>query len=143
MTALLVDSSAILAAFDPDDPHQEDALTILADGALTLMTLDLARYEVTNVAVRAWRAPEVVGSLLAALERIEQDGGVVTSTGMFMSRAAEVAERHSISVYDAAYVAAADDGDRQLVSCDERDLVSNGLAVLPADARGLVASDDD
>ena len=115
---------------------------MLTESSFTLMTLDLARYETTNVVVRAWRSPGLVGSLLTVLERIEGDGGVVISTGAFMSRAAEIAERYSISVYDAAYVAAADDGDRQLVSCDERDLVSNGLAVLPADARKLVASGD-
>ena len=45
-------------------------------------------------------------------------------------------ERHiaAISVYDAAYVAAARGWDSQLVSCDVRDLVSRGLACLPGDA---------
>lgn len=114
---------------------------MLTDSSITLMTLDLARYEAANVIVRAWRSPELIGSLLTVLERIEGDGGVVISTGAFMSRAAEIAERYSISVYDAAYVAAADDGDRQLVSCDERDLVSNDLAVFPADAGRLEAAD--
>jgi predicted nucleic acid-binding protein len=137
LNKLLLDASAVLAAFEENESHQEDALKLLADESFTLMTLDLARYEVTNVAICSWGRPRVVGSLLALLDYVEEDGGVVESTGALMSRAAEIAERHAISVYDAAYVAAAASGDRQLVSCDERDLVSKGLALFPGDVEGL------
>lgn len=136
MTTLLLDASVVLAAFDPDDRHHEDASALLADPDVTLATLDLARYEVANVAVRAWRAPDSVAPLLAALERIADDGGAVVSTGALLTRAAELAERHAISVYDAAYVAATGEAERSLVSCDARDLVSKGLAVLPGGLPG-------
>jgi predicted nucleic acid-binding protein len=132
VTTLLLDASVLLAAFDPEDSHYEPARALLEDHALTLATLDLARYEVTNVAVRAWRAPESVAPLLAVVERLADDGGVIHSTDTLLARAADIAERHTISVYDAAYAAAADEGGRRLVSCDERDLVSKGLATLPA-----------
>jgi predicted nucleic acid-binding protein len=135
VTTLLLDASALLAAFDPDDPNHDAARALLEDEETALATLDLARFEVTNVAVRAWRSPESVTPLLTAIERLADDGGVVTSTAALLSRAAEIAERHSISVYDAAYAAAALDGGHQLISCDKRDLVSRGLAVLPADAK--------
>jgi predicted nucleic acid-binding protein len=134
VTTLLLDASVLLAAFDPDDVHHESARTLLEDEDATLATLDLARYEVTNVAVRAWRAPNSVTPLLAVVERLADDGGVVPSTDTLLTRAAEISERHTISVYDAAYAAAADEGGHQLVSCDERDLVSKDLAALPADA---------
>ncbi len=134
MTTLLLDASVLLAAFDSEDDHHQPARDLLGDDAITLVTLDLARYELANVAVRAWRAPELVAPLLAAVERLADDGGVVTSTDTLLTRAAEVAERHRISVYDAAYAAAADEGGHRLVSCDERDLVSKGLAALPAKA---------
>lgn len=134
MTTLLLDASAVLAAFDSDDPHHEAASALLADDSVTLATLDLARYEVTNVAVRAWNAPEAVSPLLAALERLADDGGVIVSTGVLLTRAAELAVRHTISVYDAAYVAVVEEAERTLVSCDARDLVSKGLAVLPETA---------
>lgn len=136
MSTLLLDASVILAAFDPDDRHHQPAAALLADGSVALATLDLAPYEVANVAVRAWSAPEAVPPLLAALERIADDGGIVVSTGALLSRAAELAERHTISVYDAAYVAAAGEAERRLVSCDARDLVSKSLALLPGNARG-------
>ena len=134
MTTLLLDASVLLAAFDPEDDHHKPARGLLEDGAATLATLDLARYEVANVAVRAWRAPESVAPLLATIERLADDGGVVPSTDTLLVRAAEIAERHTISVYDAAYAAAADESGHRLVSCDERDLVSKGLAALPASA---------
>jgi predicted nucleic acid-binding protein len=134
LSTLLLDASAILAAFDPDDRHHGPASALLADESVTLATLDLARYEVANVAIRAWRAPEAVSHLLTALERFADDGGVIVSTSALLARAAVLAERHAISVYDAAYAAAAGEGKRSLVSCDRRDLVSKGLAVLPETA---------
>jgi predicted nucleic acid-binding protein len=132
---LLLDASVLLAAFDPEDEHHEPARNLLSNAETTLATLDLARYEVANVAVRAWRSPESVTPLLAAVERMADDGGVLASTGPLLTQAAELAERHTISVYDAAYVAATSEADRSLVSCDKRDLVARGLAVLPANAR--------
>ena len=134
MTALLLDASVLLAAFDPQDRHHEPARALLEDDEVTLATLDLARYEVTNVAVRAWRAPKSVTPLLAVVERLADDGGVLLSTDTLLTRAAEIAARHTISVYDAAYAAAADEGGYRLVSCDQHDLVSKGLAALPASA---------
>lgn len=135
MTTLFLDASALLAAFDPEDDHYEPASALLVDTETTLATLDLARFEVPNVAVRAWRAPQSVAPLLAAVDRVADDGGVLVSTSSLLTRAADLAERHAISVYDAAYVVAADEAGRRLVSCDERDLVSKGLATLPANAR--------
>jgi predicted nucleic acid-binding protein len=135
VTTLFLDASVLLAAFDSEDDHHEPSRALLEDSETTLATLDLARYEVANVAVRAWRAPESVASLLAAVERLADDGGVLVSTSSLLTRAAELAERHTISVYGATYVAAAGEADRRLVSCDERDLVSKGLAVFPAKAR--------
>jgi predicted nucleic acid-binding protein len=134
VTTLLLDASVLLAAFDPEDDHHESARTLLEDEDAALATLDLARYEVANVAVRAWRAPDSVTPLLAVVERLADDGGVVPSTDTLLTRAAEIAEHQSISVYDAAYAAAADESGYRLVSCDERDLVSKNLAALPADA---------
>jgi predicted nucleic acid-binding protein len=134
VTTLLLDASVLLAAFDPEDDHHESARTLLEGEDATLATLDLARYEVANVAVRAWRAPNSVTPLLAVVERLADDGGVVPSTDTLLTRAAEIAERHTISVYDAAYAAAADEGGHRLISCDERDLVSKDLAALPMDA---------
>lgn len=132
MSALLLDASVILAAFDADDELHEAAAATLADPEATLASLDLARYEVANVAVRAWRSPENVAPLLEAIDRIAQDGGVVPATTSLLTRAAKIAEEQAISVYDAAYVAAARQLGGALVSCDTRDLIGKGLARPPA-----------
>lgn len=137
MTTLLLDASTILAAFDSDDDLHEAATAILADPDVTLATLDLARYEVTNVAVRAWRDPAQVAALLDAIDRIANDGGVTRSTTTLIARAAEIAEQHTISVYDAAYAAAASLVGATLISCDTRDLISKGLARSPAGPTSL------
>ena len=135
MTTLLLDASVLLAAFDPDDDHHKEARALLEDEEVTLATLDLSRYEVTNVAIRAWRAPGSVAPLLSAIDRIAEDGGVLASETGLLTRAAELAERHSISAYDAAYAAAAIEMGLRLISCDKRDLVSRRLATLPAAAK--------
>jgi predicted nucleic acid-binding protein len=133
LKTVLLDASTILAVFEEEERHYEGAVALLTDESVSLATLDLARYEVINTAVCAWRRPDLVTTLLGVLEGIENDGGVLTLSHVALARAAELAERHSISGYDAAYAAAAVNGDRFLVSCDERDLVSKGLAVLPGD----------
>jgi predicted nucleic acid-binding protein len=132
VSTLLLDASVILAAFDSEDELHGPAQTLLADPEITLATLDLARYEVANVAVRGWCELGRVAPLLEAIDRISGDGGVIPSTTALLSRAAKVAGEHTISVYDAAYVTAADQAGGTLVSCDIRDLVSKGLASSPA-----------
>ena len=134
MSALLLDASVILAAFDSDDELYEPSRRLLADPDVTLTTLDLARYEVANVAVRSWREFGRIAPVLEAIDRISGDGGVIPSTTTLLSRAAKLADEHTISVYDAAYVAAADQAGGTLVSCDVRDLVSKGLASSPTSA---------
>lgn len=136
MKTLLLDASVLLAAFDPEDDHHRHARVLLEDEEMALATLDLARYEVVNVAVCAWRAPRAVTPLLAAIEKLAEDGGVLASTRELLARAAELAERHAISVYDAAYATASRDSGHPLVSCDRRDLVSKGLATLPGSDEG-------
>jgi len=133
VSALFLDASVILAAFDSDDEQHKTAKTILANPNVTLATLDLARYEVVNVAVRAWRDPAQVPLLLEAIDRLADDGGITLCTTTLLTRAAELAEQHMVSVYDAAYVAAASQAGASLVSCDIHDLVGKGLASSPAD----------
>jgi predicted nucleic acid-binding protein len=132
LSTLLLDASVILAAFDSDDELHRPSRMLLADPDVTLTTLDLVRYEVANVAVRGWCELGRVVPLLEAIDRISGDGGVIPSTTTLLSRAAKLADEHTISVYDAAYVAAADQAGGALVSCDIRDLVSKGLASSPA-----------
>jgi predicted nucleic acid-binding protein len=126
-----LDSSVLLASEDPDDENYGDARRILR-GSDPLATLDLAFYEVTNVAIRAWRDLAAAHRLRERVAAVAADGGLVRANADLMVDAAALADEHGISVYDAAYVVAARASRGELVSCDQRDLVSRGLARLPS-----------
>ena len=135
MTLLIVDASVVLAREDPDDANHAHVTTLL-ERTDPVATLDLTYYEVTNVAVRAWKDPAALKRLLERLDAIAADGGIFSVSPELISAAVGLADRHGISVYDAAYVAAAEAGSGVLASCDIRDLVSRGLARSPADLIG-------
>lgn len=125
MTLWLLDASVLLAAEDPDDEHHDDAEWLLsADGPLA--TLDLAFYEVADVAARAWHDEEAAGRLRERVAALADDGGLSRADSSLLSGATAIAAEHGISVYDAAYVAAARHRECRLVSCDVRDLVARG-----------------
>jgi predicted nucleic acid-binding protein len=130
----MLDASVLLASEDPDDDHHADA-TLLLGGPDPLATLDLAFYEVANVAVRAWRDQAAANRLCERVVAVNDDGGLVRADSTLLAHAVAIAEEHGLSVYDAAYVAAADHAGGQLVSCDVRDLVSLGFACLPGETR--------
>ena len=130
MNLWLLDASILLASEDPDDEHHGDSRRLL-EGSDPLATLDLAFYEVTNVAVRSWRDQTAARRLRSRVTAVADDGGLVRADAHLLESAAAIAEEHGISVYDAAYVAAARAISGRLVSCDVRDLVSRDLAVLP------------
>lgn len=132
MRLWVVDASVLLAREDPDDENHVHARQLL-DGPDAVATVDLAFYEVLNVAVRSWRDPAAARRLRERVVAVADDGGLVRADSSLLSTAATVATEHGISVYDAAYVAAARTSGGQLVSCDVRDLVSRGLACLPRD----------
>jgi predicted nucleic acid-binding protein len=94
-------------------------------------TLDLAYYEVTNVAIRRWGDSQAATRLRGVVAAIEEDGGLIRANESLLGAAANLASTHGLSGYDAAYVAAASAAGARLVSCDVRDLVSVGLAVSP------------
>ena len=99
-----------------------------------MATLDLAFYEVTNVAIRAWRDPSAALRLRERAAAVADDGGVIRANAALLANAAAVADEQGMSVYDAAYVVAARASGGELVSCDLRGLVSRGLARLPRSA---------
>lgn len=131
MTRLLLDSSVWLAAVDPEDRFHASAAAIVArvrSGA-SIMALDLTLYEVANVLVHRQR---LSADAMQVVDLIEVSTSTVLDVDHdLIARAVAVATEHGISVYDAAYAAAAERSGATLVSADIRDLVSRGLAVDP------------
>ncbi len=134
MSGFLLDASVVLASIDASDQNSDAARELLVGDALDLASLDLVRYEIANVVAVSWQKPDLASAVLAIAETLGGPNGLIRSEMSLLMAACEIAEKHSISVYDAAYVVAARTSGRTLVSCDERDLISNGLAVLPSDA---------
>jgi len=133
VTVWFVDASVLLAREDADDDQHEDALQLLA-GDAPVATLDLAFYEVGNVAVRAWRDVQAAGRLQGLVDAIAADGGLVRVDEALVAHAVTIADTEGLSVYDAGYLAGAAGIGARLVSCDLRDLVSRSLAVTPQQA---------
>jgi predicted nucleic acid-binding protein len=123
---LILDASIWLAALDPDDGFHESSRS-LVHGDVT--ALDLTLYEVANVATVRWSDPasardvcELVLDACDVLIRIDQD---------LLEETIAVSAHERITVYDAAYVAAAAREGYELVSADFPDLVNRGLAKPP------------
>ena len=139
MTTWLADASVLLAREDVDDANHDGARSLLS-GPDPVATLDLAYYEVTIVAVRAWHDLSAARRLRGAVRALQDDGGLVRCDEALVAAATELTESHDLSTYDAAYVAAAVAAaitiGARLVSCDIRDLVCSGFAVLPGEAVG-------
>ncbi|CAN5191823.1 hypothetical protein BH20ACT9_BH20ACT9_13540 [soil metagenome] len=133
MSLWFADASVLLSREDADDA-QHDAARRLLSGHATLTTLDLAFYEVGNVAVRAWCDVQAAHRLRGLVDAIADDGGLLRVDDALIAHAVAIAERERLSVYDAAYVAGASAAGARLVSCDLRDLVDHNLAVTPQQA---------
>jgi predicted nucleic acid-binding protein len=114
----------------PGERFHAEARGLLIDSEAALAALDLTLFEVANVVGVKMRQPKRAERLFGLVaERcgdrfVRVDPRLVAST-------VELAARHELTAYDAAYVAAAERHGWQLVSLDVRDLVSKGLAVTP------------
>jgi predicted nucleic acid-binding protein len=130
---LLVDTSVWLSLEWEQARYHTASRAIALDVDRPVAALDLTLYEVANVAVRQMGQPER-GNYLSRLVLTRCGDRLLRIDQELVERAVELAAEHRLSVYDAAYVAAADRHGWTLVSTDVRDLVSKGLAVTPDDA---------
>lgn len=132
MTRLLIDASVWLAARGANEPHHADVAALISHGGADAAALDLTLCEVANVAIVRKKS---VAEAAAMLDMVDKgcDGVIARVDAELVAFAAAIAAEHGISVYDAAYVAAARRNDWTLVSLDERDLVGPGLAIAPGD----------
>lgn len=127
---IFLDASVLLAAEDTDDAQHHAATTLLRTG--TLATLDLALYETTNVAIARWKDPDAAERLRQRIWMIAELGTLVRLDLDLSEKITRLAVDRKLSAYDAGYVAGAQRLGVTLASCDERHLVSAGLAELPA-----------
>lgn len=130
----LLDASVWIAARRENERHHLAARDLVAsEGGYGLAALDLTLYEVANVAIRSWGSV-ASAHRLADLVYAACPDSVVRVDARTIGRAIALAQEHGLSVYDAAYVAAAELNGWTLVSGDHADLVEPGLAITPEDA---------
>lgn len=130
MTLVVCDASVVIKwQREEDETEVEESRALIrahTRGQLELRLLDLALYEVGNVLVRGFRWDAV--RVADALDDLVALVPTLTPTPAERRLAAELAEQHSLSYYDAAYAAAAAARGGWLVTAD-RQLLSAGLGV--------------
>lgn len=131
----LLDSNVWLAAQNADEHDHEAARRLIeGGGGRPLAALDLTLYEVANVAMRRWRSPSRARGVADLVRTACPDTSIVSVDAPLIDRAVALMGEHPLSLYDAAYVAAAEINGWTLVSGDRKDLVEPGLAITPAEA---------
>jgi predicted nucleic acid-binding protein len=128
MTDVLCDTSVVLKWFhDEGESEVAEARAILAAhraGELTAVVLDLTRYELGNVLLRSlrWKATDVADQL----DDLGAVCSIATPTEPELRLAAELAETHGLTFYDAAYAGVAGGRGAALATAD-RHLLGSGL----------------
>ncbi len=130
----LLDSNVWLAAHNLDEADHEAARRLVEGaGERPLAALDLTLYEVANVAMKRWRSPSRARGV-ADLVRVACPDSIASVDPTLLDRAIALMGEYPLSLYDAAYAAAADVHGWTLVSGDHKDLVNPGLAITAQEA---------
>ena len=130
MTSVLVDTSVLVKWFHSRGEHEVAEAEALLDlherRSISVVVIDLARYELGNVLLRSlrWSADHVADQLddLTAI-----CGPPIVPADDWLREAARLAARHGLTFYDAVWAAAANALGITLVSAD-RQLLNAGLA---------------
>lgn len=128
------DANLVLKWFRSDGEEEVAEARALLDAhrnrEVSLAVLDLTAYEVGNALARgrAEARPEQVAAVLDALSEICP---ALRPTRQELSLAAEMGQRHRLTIYDAAYAAVAQSRGATLVTLD-RELLMAGLGVRPS-----------
>lgn len=135
MTTLLVDTSVLVKWFHSEGESELGEARSIRNatqiGEIESRVIDLALYEMGNVLLRAlrWSASDVANQLA---DLVVICGPPLALAAEWLSQAAELAERHQLTFYDAAWAAAAKALDVSLVSVDAQ-LLASGLAESPSE----------
>jgi predicted nucleic acid-binding protein len=122
--SIVVDASVLIAALVDTGAHGEWAEEVLAGGGLHAP--ELARVEATNILRRLERAKEITGpEANAAHDDLMQLSLELFDFDSFAGRVWEL--RHTITSYDAWYVAVAEALDLPLATLDERLCKAKGV----------------
>jgi predicted nucleic acid-binding protein len=126
----LLDASVWIGAKVRSNVHFEASRALAVDSSYLVGGLDLTLHEIANgLGARLGRREDAVD--LCRLVSARCGRNLLTADARLIDAGLELAADHSLTAYDAAYVAVARRHDWTLVSLDIADLVSKGLAVTP------------
>jgi predicted nucleic acid-binding protein len=128
------DASVALKWFHADGEEEVDAaralLELYARREVALQVLDLTPYEVGNALLRG-SAGITADRVAIVLEALAEICPQVSPSTADLRTAAELAEQHGLTLYDAAYAAVARARGAELVTLD-RELLRSGLGRRPS-----------
>ena len=134
MSEVVCDTSIVLKWFHEEGedsvPEARSLLERHRAGQVTAWVIELTFYELGNVLLRSlgWKATDIADQL----DDLRTIAPVLEVSAVALRRAAELAEKHELTFYDAVFAAAAEHRDAALVSADAA-LLASGLAT-PVDA---------
>ena len=128
VTDVVCDASVVLTWFHDEGEHEvEEVRSLLAahrSGRLTAWILDLTLYELGNFLLRTLRWPAAEAA--AQLDDVRSICGVLNPAAGELRLAAQLAETHTLTFYDALYAAAARQRGAALATSD-RALLAAGV----------------
>lgn len=133
-TVVVSDASVVLKWFHDVGEEEVEAARALLDAyaheRVAVLVLDLTTYEVANALLRgaAGARPDVIAAVLESLDDICPRVSLEPAERRL---AAELADEHRLTFYDAAYAAAARTRDGLLATFD-RQLLAAGLGLRPS-----------
>lgn len=136
------DASVALKWFHSEGEEEVDAARALLDRyarhEVALQVLDLTPYEVGDALLRG-RAGITADRVAIVLEALAEICPQVSPSTAELRTAAELAEQHGLTLYDAAYAAVARTRGAELVTLD-RALIRSGLGRRPSNVLADLAS---
>lgn len=129
------DANIVLKWFHAEGEEEVEAARALLDAhkerTVALSVLDLTAYEVGNALMRG-RAGASAEQAATVIEALAEVCPALRPSPEEMRVASELAERHDLTIYDAAYAAVAQSRSAELVTLD-RALLEAGLGRRPSD----------
>jgi predicted nucleic acid-binding protein len=119
--SVVSDANVVLKWFHEEDEEEVDAARALLEAhkerTIALSVLDLTAYEVGNALMRG-RANASAEQAATVIEALAEICPAIRPGLNEMRKASQLAERHDLTLYDAAYAAVAQSRSAELVTLD-------------------------
>ncbi len=139
--SVVSDANIVLKWFHSEGEEEVEAARVLLDAhkerTIALSVLDLTAYEVGNALMRG-RAGTSAEQAATVIEALGEVCPAIRPTPEEMRVASQLAERHDLTLYDAAYAAVAQGRSAELVTLD-RALLAAELGSRPSELAETLA----